>query len=178
MLPAEENGLPIVEMSPTSTHLGAQAAATIPTAPGAAPAIARAFATKTKPTGVTDQVWETAIASLALAGEDGEGLVVVIGRGSVAESSQVVSEAVGVLAEAFPAACFLPALRRGNVLGALDMGLAPGILPGRVHPRRRKGLVRRRARMVIAARWDRARREGILGALADGSMKAVVLVRC
>jgi predicted molibdopterin-dependent oxidoreductase YjgC len=31
-----------------------------------------------------------------------------------------------------PKATFLPALRRGNVFGALDMGLAPGILPGRV----------------------------------------------
>ena len=30
------------------------------------------------------------------------------------------------------AARFLPALRRGNVHGALDMGLAPGLLPGRV----------------------------------------------
>jgi predicted molibdopterin-dependent oxidoreductase YjgC len=27
---------------------------------------------------------------------------------------------------------FLPGLRRGNVLGALDLGLAPGVLPGRV----------------------------------------------
>ena len=31
-----------------------------------------------------------------------------------------------------PGARFLPALRRGNVQGALDMGLAPGLLPGRV----------------------------------------------
>ena len=36
------------------------------------------------------------------------------------------------LADALPGARFLPALRRGNVLGALDMGLAPGLLPGRV----------------------------------------------
>ncbi len=33
---------------------------------------------------------------------------------------------------ALPEARFLPALRRGNVMGALDMGLAPGVLPGRV----------------------------------------------
>ena len=33
---------------------------------------------------------------------------------------------------ALPQATFLPALRRGNVFGALDMGLAPGILPGRI----------------------------------------------
>ena len=34
--------------------------------------------------------------------------------------------------EARPGARFLPALRRANVHGALDMGLAPGVLPGRV----------------------------------------------
>ena len=43
-----------------------------------------------------------------------------------------MGEAVQVLAEALPDARFLPALRRGNVNGALDMGLAPGLLPGRV----------------------------------------------
>jgi NADH-quinone oxidoreductase subunit G len=39
---------------------------------------------------------------------------------------------VAALAAALPRATFLPALRRGNVFGALDMGLAPGLLPGRV----------------------------------------------
>ena len=43
-----------------------------------------------------------------------------------------------------PAARFLPALRRGNVRGALDMGLAPGLLPGSGLARRRAGVVRRR----------------------------------
>ena len=39
--------------------------------------------------------------------------------------------------EALPEARFLPTLPRGNVFGALDAGLAPGLLPGRVTPRRR-----------------------------------------
>ena len=43
-----------------------------------------------------------------------------------------VADAVGVLVDAFPRLRVLPALRRGNVHGALDMGLAPGVLPGRV----------------------------------------------
>ena len=62
----------------------------------------------------------------------GEGVVVVLGRPSYAESGDVVAEAARVLAGALPKATFLPALRRGNVFGALDMGLAPGLLPGRV----------------------------------------------
>ena len=37
-----------------------------------------------------------------------------------------------MIAKAFPNARFLPALRRGNVQGAIDMGMAPGMLPGRV----------------------------------------------
>ena len=44
----------------------------------------------------------------------------------------MAAEAVRNLAAALPKATFLPALRRGNVFGALDMGLAPGLLPGRV----------------------------------------------
>ena len=63
---------------------------------------------------------------------DGEGVVIVLGRPSYAESGEVVAEAARVLAQALPKATFLPALRRGNVFGALDMGLAPGLLPGRV----------------------------------------------
>jgi NADH-quinone oxidoreductase subunit G len=43
-----------------------------------------------------------------------------------------VAAAARVLARELPKATFLPALRRGNVFGALDMGLAPGLLPGRV----------------------------------------------
>jgi NADH-quinone oxidoreductase subunit G len=65
-------------------------------------------------------------------GVDGEGVVIVLGRPSYAESGDLVAEAARVLAEALPKATFLPALRRGNVFGALDMGLAPGLLPGRV----------------------------------------------
>jgi NADH-quinone oxidoreductase subunit G len=59
-------------------------------------------------------------------------VVIVAGRPSYAESGEVAAEAVRALATALPEAAFLPALRRGNVFGALDMGLAPGILPGRV----------------------------------------------
>jgi len=59
-------------------------------------------------------------------------VVIVVGRASYAESGAVTGEAARTLAAALPRARFLPALRRGNVFGALDMGLAPGILPGRV----------------------------------------------
>ena len=86
---------------------------------------------------------------------DGEGVVIVAGRPSYAESGEVAAEAVRALAAALPKATFLPALRRGNVFGALDMGLAPGILPGPGQPRcgppalhRRLGLGPRRRRAL------------------------------
>ena len=68
--------------------------------------------------------------SRALDGRDGD-LVVVLGRQSLAESADAVVAAAAALAE-LPDVKFLSALRRGNVHGALDLGLAPGFLPGRV----------------------------------------------
>lgn len=59
-------------------------------------------------------------------------VVVVLGRGSLAESAQPTVDAAAVVRSRMPDATFLPALVRGNVRGALDMGLAPGLLPGRV----------------------------------------------
>ena len=66
-----------------------------------------------------------------LIGESGEGVVFVVGRPNLAESAHVMESAVRYLAERFPDATFLPALRRSNVMGALDMGLAPRLRPGR-----------------------------------------------
>ncbi len=67
-------------------------------------------------------------ASRALAAAAG-GITVVLGRASLAEASADVEQAAADLADLLPAG-FLPALRRGNVLGALEAGLAPGLLPG------------------------------------------------
>ena len=58
-------------------------------------------------------------------------LVVILGRPSLAEPEEQVAAAAHLLAT-LPGAVFLSALRRANVHGALDMGLAPGLLPGRV----------------------------------------------
>ncbi len=58
-------------------------------------------------------------------------VVVVLGRSSVAESADAAAEVASVITARVPHARFLVASRRGNVRGALDMGLAPGLLPGR-----------------------------------------------
>ena len=69
-------------------------------------------------------------AARSLIGEAGD-IVVVAGRQSMAESSQSISEAIGLFAQ-HTTARLLPALRRSNILGAFDMGLSAGLLPGRV----------------------------------------------
>ena len=53
-------------------------------------------------------------------------LVVIAGRSSLAESPQVTSYGVSQIFEAFPHAKLLPALRRGNIFGAIACGLAAG----------------------------------------------------
>ena len=58
-------------------------------------------------------------------------VTVVLGRPNLAESADGVVAAAAAIHAAHPEVRFLSALRRGNVHGALDMGLAPGLLPGR-----------------------------------------------
>src|SRR5207302_659540 len=106
--------------------------------------------------------------------EAGGDVVVVLGRPSVADSGESVAEAAAVLAEGVPGVRFLSALRRGNVHGALDMGLAPGVLPGRV------GLDEGREWWSQA--WGVIPEErgldaaGVLTAAAEGRLHALVLL--
>jgi len=63
--------------------------------------------------------------------EAGDGVVVVLGRMSLAEPADIGDAAARELSR-LPSARFLPALRRGNSMGALEAGLAPGLVPGRM----------------------------------------------
>jgi len=134
-------GTTLVEVAPLPSAFTPLAAASLRIRPGDAPVVAKALtgddaaakALGSHPEGaaVTPAVLEEARRILA-AHPGGAGVVVVAGRPSYAEAGEVAAEALHHLAHALPQAKFLPALRRGNVFGALDMGLAPGILPGRV----------------------------------------------
>jgi NADH-quinone oxidoreductase subunit G len=141
---ALEGRTALLELSPGRTSLTPYAQVHLALRPGDGPALARALTgddgaaagLRSHPEGPAWSDDDLAAARRLVAGQggsgDGTGVVVVLGRASVAESAAVTAEAARVLAQALPGARFLPALRRGNVLGALDMGLAPGILPGRV----------------------------------------------
>jgi NADH-quinone oxidoreductase subunit G len=88
----------------------------------------------------------------------GEGPVVaIVGQTGLTDDAALAS-AVAEYAAGLPDASVLPAARRPNLFGALDMGLAPGIGPGR----------------TIAEPGRDA--DGIISALADGSLRGVVLL--
>ncbi len=91
-------------------------------------------------TGLTRYAWksvrhqpgtQTAAVGDALADEEigaqlaGGDVVVVVGRANLAESTHATMSALGALRAAVPGAKVLPALRRGNVVGALSLGMAP-----------------------------------------------------
>jgi NADH-quinone oxidoreductase subunit G len=98
---------------------------------------------------------------------------VIVGRGNLAAGADSV---VGVAAQLAGAhdVLFLSALRRGNVHGALDAGLAPGFLPGRTTLAEGREWFTERWGGVPAERGLDA--EGILRAAADGKIRVLVLL--
>ncbi len=168
----------LLEVGPVPTALTPHAAVSLTVRPGDTAAAVRALLgggsaeAHPHPAGPTVDDADLARARRLLAdglpdgAVAGTGVVVVLGRPSVAEHESVVADAARALAQALPGARFLLALRRGNVRGALELGLAPGVLPGRV------GLEAGRA--WFSAAWgavpDAAGRDaaGILSALAGG----------
>lgn len=101
-------------------------------------------------------------------------VIALVGRTSLTEDARLV-EAVAAFARSLPEARILPILERGNVFGALDMGLAPTLLPGRVST----GDVSRAA--DLENEWgslpEVAGKDTIamLNALVDGDLRALVL---
>jgi len=100
-------------------------------------------------------------------------VVVVLGRPSLAEPADATVAAAGAL-RSLPGVRFLSALRRANVHGGLDLGLAPGFLPGRVTLDAGRGW--------FSAAWGAAPAErgldtaGILAAAAEGRLQALILL--
>jgi NADH-quinone oxidoreductase subunit G len=157
---AVEGTTRILEVTPQPTGMTRYANATVSYSPGDAATVVRSLVDGSNGAGELLR--------------DGDGaIVVVVGRPSVAESDQWVSEAARVLA-GLPNVKFLPALRRANVLGALDMGMAPGVLPGRV--------ALDAGRDWFSAAWTRLPDDrgldatGILSAAAEGRVQALVLL--
>ncbi|HEX9681525.1 MAG TPA: NADH-quinone oxidoreductase subunit NuoG [Acidimicrobiales bacterium] len=174
---AIEGGVHLVEISPAGSGLSPYAMVSLIHAPGEAGAIGQALAS-----GSSDDVAGVAAADIATArdllglasGGTPADVVCVLGRPSVAEPATSVEAAVAHLAPAVGSFKVLPALRRANVMGALDAGLAPGLLPGRTSLDS--------GRQTFTQRWGSVPPEvgldtaGILSAAADGRIGALVLL--
>jgi NADH-quinone oxidoreductase subunit G len=123
------DGVTLVECTPRSTGLSALAQHRLHYHPGELGALASALAGGNVAK-ATAGVEPAAISAAAGALRSGAPVTVVLGRPSLAESPGPIVDAALALRDGVGAR-FLSALRRGNVHGALDMGLAPGLLPGR-----------------------------------------------
>ena len=140
---AEAGDVTLLEITPTATGLSDVAARSLRVLPGDEPIVfetlladdpvahARAAGTPEDGNLGITAVSDIAALSELLREKAKSPLTVIFGRSSLAESPDVVASVAVQIAEAYPHARFLPALRRGNVHGALEMGLAPGLLPGR-----------------------------------------------
>jgi len=127
---AVKNSSSIVEFAFGPSALRSVARVSLVVRPGEAHLVAKAIAGGGLPQGLAfseEELDETR----RLIGESGEGVVFVVGRPNLGEDARVLETAIRTLSERYPDAKFLPALRRSNVMGALDMGLGPNLRPGR-----------------------------------------------
>ncbi|MFI5043935.1 MAG: NADH-quinone oxidoreductase subunit NuoG [Acidimicrobiales bacterium] len=123
----------IIELTPATTGLTPYAKASLHPRSGELAAVVRAVVTGEVPTdGVGPLAADELRSAADLVASAGGPVTVVIGRPNLAESADLVVAAIDEVRSALPDATFLPALRRGNVRGALEAGLAPGRLPGRM----------------------------------------------
>jgi NADH-quinone oxidoreductase subunit G len=164
------DGLRVVALTPTATVLNELAAVALHPAPGDLPALVAALLEGGDPPADID-AGALATARDLLSGDD---LTVALGRGSIAEAAGYTVDAAAVVARARPDAPVLALLRRSNVNGALDMGLAPGLLPGRT------SLAAGADRMGVV--WSTVPTDrgldatGILTAAAEGRIDVLVLL--
>ncbi|MEM7141812.1 MAG: NADH-quinone oxidoreductase subunit NuoG [Actinomycetota bacterium] len=124
-----EDGATLIELTPQRGGLSGIAAHSLHPRPGEAGELAAALVAATSGTAV-DAGGVSADAIAAAAASISGPVTVVLGRASLSESAAGTVAAAHALAE-IDGVSFLSALRRGNVHGALDAGLAPGLLPGR-----------------------------------------------
>jgi NADH-quinone oxidoreductase subunit G len=167
---AEELGVPLIDVAPCDHGLTRNADAVVRYVPGEVHEIAGKLVRALD----GDRTGDAAIdgAGALLEGRDGD-VVVILGRPSLAEAPDSVVRATGLLAGR-PGTRFLSALRRSNVHGALDLGLAPGFLPGRVTlDAGREHFTDAWGRVPERRGLDAA---GILQAAVDGQLHGLVLL--
>ena len=169
----------LIEVTPCATGLSHLAQHSLRPRPGTSAQLVSALVAaaagdgfEAGSTGVDRSELEAAAQCLA---DSDDGVTAVLGRASLAEGAEV-AEAAAMALSALPSVRFLPALRRGNVMGALEAGLSPELLPGRVGLDSIDGdgpLAGAWPRLPASAGLDAA---GVLRAAARGDIDVLLLV--
>ena len=167
------DGVTVVELATQRSSVSDLAAATVLHRPGAAGEVVRALlaGSASQPVGDVDPSAIATAGALLAAGP----VTVVLGRANLAESPDAIVDAAAAIHAAHPDVRFLSALRRGNVHGALDMGLAPGLLPGRTTIEDGADWFKGRGWPSVPAQRG-ADATGILEAAAEGKIDVLVLL--
>jgi NADH-quinone oxidoreductase subunit G len=166
--------IPLIDLAPVDVGITPYASSVLRTVPGEEGVVAERLvaalgASDAKPPAVDDPIGTFAAAVRARSGP----VVVLLGRVSVAQSTASTVRAAAALA-GLPDVRFLSTLRRGNVRGALELGAAPGFLPG--------GVTLDAGRDWFTHAWQTVPKErgldadGILRAAADGKIRVLVLL--
>jgi len=124
------DGATLIELTPNETGLSRYAAHSVRVRPGDIGAVAHAVVNGSTSASIGLASTEE-LGAVAAALGSAESVSVICGRTSLADSSALTVDAINAFASLDKVA-FLPTLRRGNVNGAIDLGLAPGMLPGRI----------------------------------------------
>jgi len=165
-----EDGATLIEMTPRSTSLSDLATVSIRTAPGTVGQVASALNADVLAESLGPAEGSALRHAKALL-TAGDPVTVVYGRANLAESARYTADAVGALRRLCPEARFLPALRRGNINGALEMGLTPGFLPGGI--RNANAYV---DKWPSAPDFEGKDTDGILRAAANGEIDTLILL--
>ena len=158
---AQERGVPLIVVHPRRTGLDDRATWKFDYRPGEGPETLRRLA---------EGEGGFADARRALEG----GAVALLGRAGYTDDP-LLAEAVAAFVLGLEGSKVLPLVRRANTFGALDMGLAPGLLPGRLE-------ASSPAAAELATSWgfvtDGTGKDcvGILDGLRERTMHALLLV--
>ncbi len=165
-----EDGATLIEIGPRDNSLTKLATLSVRTQPGTVGQVMAAVADGRFDEAV-GSVEASQLKALHSALTADRPVTVLFGRANMAESARYVADAVGALRSLLPEAGFLPLLRRGNVHGALEMGLTPGFLPGGVRNRRKS-----MANWPSSPDFEGKDTDGILRAAAAGEIETLVLL--
>ncbi len=159
---AQELGATLIVVHPRTTGLHDRATHTLAYKPGSGPEILAAL-----------KAGDGALAAARQALDSGP-VVALIGRTGYTESPRL-AEAVAAFIRTLPDAKVLPLARRSNVYGALDMGVAPTLLPGRasISAIGCANLAEEWGEFPTVAGKDA---RGIVEAVAAGDVKALLLM--